>query len=156
MSQRLPPSVQDSGEADLGAEMLGGAGNGLERLGCGCERLPGFQLFQPTHIRMAISSRDCGRAGIPPLILHDNGVPFSLNCTTHELSLINCAAHKLAPHAARKARSSPRPSRKMKVYQRHKVGTRLATVSARIHLRRKERADEQAESDLDLGLEPGG
>jgi hypothetical protein len=37
MRQRLTPSVQDGGEADLGTEVLGIAGNRLERLGCGLE-----------------------------------------------------------------------------------------------------------------------
>jgi len=35
MGQRLAPRVQNGGEADLGTEMLGIAGNPLERLGRG-------------------------------------------------------------------------------------------------------------------------
>ena len=38
MGQRLAPSVQDGGEADLDAEMLRIAGNGLERFGRGLEQ----------------------------------------------------------------------------------------------------------------------
>jgi hypothetical protein len=34
----LAPSVQDSGDADVGAKMLRIAGNGGERLGCGREQ----------------------------------------------------------------------------------------------------------------------
>ena len=34
----LAPSVQDSGDADVGAKVLGIAGNGGERLGCGGEQ----------------------------------------------------------------------------------------------------------------------
>jgi hypothetical protein len=38
LGQRLAPGVQNSREADLGAEMLGIAGNGLERLRGGLEQ----------------------------------------------------------------------------------------------------------------------